>query len=74
MKGVKNRVGTDAARWAKKVAKDQVFGEIKASGREDCECAHKHAMSYLAGIVEERLLNQKRSPAKRRKGMGSGIS
>ena len=66
MKGVKNRVGTDAERWAEKIDKDQVFEEIKAGCGEDCKCVHKHAMAYIDQIVEERVLNQKRSPAQRR--------
>ena len=40
MTGAKNRVGTAAECWAKKIDKDQIFEEIKAGCREDCKCVY----------------------------------
>lgn len=66
MVGKMNHVGTDESRWEDKANDDAVFDDIKKGCNPKCGCVHLFAMSLLSEIVAERVLNQKRSGAKRR--------
>ena len=66
MVGKMNHVGTDESRWEDKANDDAVFDDIKKGCNPKCGCVHLFAMILLSEIVAERVLNQKRSGAKRR--------
>ena len=66
MVGQENHAGTDDSRWDDKVTEDAAFEDTRKGCNPKCGCVHKHAMSLLSDIIAERVLNQKRSGAKRR--------